>query len=89
MESLQECYESKTSSSLVLLEKEFNLCTLKRTDKDPDEWVTQLLLLRKRFEGMGHQMIDLDMVINFLNNLPREYESVVENLETDINDNVF
>jgi hypothetical protein len=82
--SLQERFEPKTLSSLVLLKKEFNLCALKRTDKDPDEWITQLLLLRRRLKGMEHQMTDLDVVIHILNNLPREYESVIESLDTDI-----
>jgi hypothetical protein len=86
--SLQERFEPKTSSSLVLLKKEFNLFALRRTDKDPDEWITQLLLLRQRLEGMGHQMTDLDMVIHILNNLPKEYESVVKSLETDIDNDV-
>jgi hypothetical protein len=82
--SLQERFETKTSSSWVLLKKKFNLCALKRTDKDPDEWIMQLLLLRQR----RHQITDLDMVIHILNNLPREYESVIESLETDIDDNI-
>jgi hypothetical protein len=38
---------------------------------------------------MNHQMTELDMIIHILNNLPQEYESVVENLETDLDDNVF
>jgi hypothetical protein len=86
--SLQERFEPKTSISLVLLKKEFNLCALRRTDKDPDEWITQLLLLRQRLEGMGNQMTDLDVVIHILNNLPKEYESVVESLETDIDNDI-
>jgi hypothetical protein len=86
--SLQEGFEPKTSSSLVLLKKEFNLCALRRTDKDPDKWITQLLLLRQRLKGMGHQMTDLDVVIHILNNLPKEYESVVESLETDIDNDI-
>jgi hypothetical protein len=73
----------------VLSKKEYNLFALKRTDKDPEEWITQLLLLRQRLKGIGHQMTDLDMFIHILNNLSREYESVVERLETDINNNVY
>jgi hypothetical protein len=33
---------------------------------------------------MNHQMTELDMIIHILNNLPSEYESVVESLETDL-----
>jgi hypothetical protein len=86
--SLQERFDPKTSSSLVLLKKEFNLCALRRTDKDPDKWITQLLLLRRRVKGMGHQMTDLDMFINVLINLPKEFESLVKSLETDIDDDI-
>ena len=38
-EGLQQKFERKTTSNLVALKKEFNLCTLRRTDKDPDEWL--------------------------------------------------
>jgi hypothetical protein len=54
MERLEDRFEPKTSSNLVLLKKEFNLCALKRTDKDPDKWINKLLLLKRQLEGMGY-----------------------------------
>jgi hypothetical protein len=38
---------------------------------------------------MNYQMIELDMIIHILNNLPQEYESVIESLETDLDDDIF
>jgi hypothetical protein len=34
-------------------------------------------------------MTELGMIIHILNNLPSEYESVIESLETDLDDNVL
>jgi hypothetical protein len=48
-----------------------------------------LEVLRRKLEAMNHQMTDLDMIIHILNNLPSEYESVIESLETDLDDNLL
>jgi hypothetical protein len=86
---LEQRFEPKTSSRLVSLRKEFNLCALKNVNQDPDKWINELEILRRKLEAMNHQMTDLDMIIHILNNLPSEYESVIESLETDLDDNLL
>jgi hypothetical protein len=73
---LEQRFEPKTSSRLVSLRKEFNLCAIKNVNRDPDKWINELEVLRRKLEAMNHQMTELDMIIHILNNLPSEYESV-------------
>jgi hypothetical protein len=86
---LEQRFEPKTSSRFVSLRKEFNLCALKNVNQDPDKWINELELLKRKLEAMNHQMTELDMIIHILNNLPHEYENVIESLETDLNDDIF
>jgi hypothetical protein len=86
---LEQRFEPKTSSRLVSLRKEFNLCALKNVNQDPEEWINELEILRRKLEALNHQMTDLDMIIHILNNLPSEYESVIESLETDLDDDLL
>ena len=77
-------FEPKTSASLVQLKKEFNVCTLLSVDKDPDVWLSELERIRQRLKIMQSVITDTDLMIHVLNNLPIEYETLVEKLELEI-----
>jgi hypothetical protein len=80
---LNERFEPKNSSNLVTIKREFSLCCMKRNE-DPEDWTQQLLMMNRRLEGMGYGMTEMEVVIHVLNNLPKEYESVVEGIESDL-----
>ena len=77
-------YEPKTTASKVQLKREFNLCILDNVSKDPDEWISDLERIRQRLKVMKSEINDTDLMIHILNNLPPEYESLVEKLELEI-----
>jgi hypothetical protein len=72
---LNEKSEPRNSSNLMAIKKEFSQCALKK-ERDPKNWINQLLLMNKRLEGI--------LIVHILNNLSREYESVVEQVEGDL-----
>jgi hypothetical protein len=80
---LNERFEPKNSSTLVTIKREFNLCCLKMNE-DPEDWIQKLLMMNRRLEGMGYGVTEMEMVVHVLNNLPKEYESVVEGIEADL-----
>jgi gag-polypeptide of LTR copia-type len=84
---LNEKFEPKSSSNLVTIKREFSLCALKR-ERDPEDWINQLLMMNRRLEGMGYSMTEMEIIIHILNNLPKEYESVVEGIEGDLDNSL-
>ncbi len=57
---------------------------LEIADEDRDPWLTALELKRRRLKTLGATMEDDDVIIHILNNLSREYETVVELCEEDL-----
>jgi hypothetical protein len=80
---LNEKFEPRNSSNLMTIKREFSQCSLKR-ERNPEDWIKQLLLMNTRLEGMGYKMSEMEIIVHILNNLPREYESVVEQIEGDL-----
>ena len=79
--NLQAKYESTTAASKKQLKKEFHTSSLNDVTKDPDEWITNLERMRIRLKAMKHEISDEDLMIHVLNNLPEEYDNLVEDLE--------
>ena len=81
---LKEKYAARTAPTLVKLRREF--ATLKMTDskKDPEEFITNLEELQVKLAEMGREITDKDLIIHILNNLPKEYDLQVEQLESRI-----
>jgi hypothetical protein len=48
---LNEKSEPRNSSNLMNIKREFSQCTLKR-ERDPEDWMNQLLLMNRRLEGI-------------------------------------
>jgi hypothetical protein len=80
---LNEKFEPRNSSNLINIKREFSQCILKK-ERDPEDWINQLFLMNRRLEGMGYRMSEMEIIVHILNNLPREYESVVEQVEADL-----
>ena len=71
-------YEPSTGAMKVELKLQFQQSTLSDVNEDPNEWITKLELIRRRFKTLGHEVSDEDIVLHVLNNLPTEYENLVE-----------
>ena len=74
-------YESQTSTTKVQLMRMFSASRLKSSKKDPDVWISDLESIRARLKKMDYQVEDKYMIIHVLNNLPKEYDNLVDNLE--------
>ena len=78
---LMKRFESKTSASKVKLMGQLHASKLTKKSKDPEVWISELELLRSRLAEMGTTVDDEFLILHILNNLPSEYDNVVENLE--------
>jgi hypothetical protein len=74
-------YEPSTESEKVKLDREFATSKLKSSSDDPDAWLTELERKRQRMRTLGMNKDDDDLIRHVLNNLPKDYDSTVENLE--------
>jgi len=77
-------YEPKTSGLLVLLKNEFAGSRLESVETDPDEWISYLERIRQRLRAMKASIDDDDLIVYVLNNLPKEYDMIVKQLEDDL-----
>jgi gag-polypeptide of LTR copia-type len=83
--ALLDTFEPSTAATKVMLKKQFYSNKLSDAERDPDEWITELELLRQRLKSLKVNVDDEDLVIHILNNLPKEYDSLVESIEEDLN----
>jgi hypothetical protein len=67
-----------------MLKQKFNTSKLGSAKKDPDEWIAGLELIRRKLKNMGHPISDMDMMIHVINNLPKEYDAITDQLENEI-----
>jgi gag-polypeptide of LTR copia-type len=77
-------FEPNTKTALVATKLEFSKSKLASAGTDPDEWIKELETLRRRLEVMDAKMDDVDMVVHIINNLPAEYDTMVETLEGEL-----
>lgn len=82
--NLQAKFEPSTGAAKVQLKQEFHQLKLTSVDEDPDAWITQLELKRRRLKTLGAVIEDDDLILHILNHLPKEYETVVEMCEEDL-----
>ena len=81
---LRAKFEPSTTMSLIALKKEFTLCCLTDSSLEPDIWIRELERIRRRLASLGHLISEVDLTIHILNNLPEDYENLIENLESEI-----
>ena len=82
--NLQDRFEPSTGAAKVQLKQEFHQLKLGSVDEDPDIWITELELKRRRLKNLGTTIEDDDLILHILNHLPKEYETVVELCEEDL-----
>ena len=77
-------YKPKTMQSKAEKKLEFAQSKLMDWTKDPDEWLDELERIRADLELMKSNISNEDFKIHVLNNLPKEYESIIKKLIPDI-----
>lgn len=77
-------FEPNTKTALVATKLEFSKSKLASANTDPDEWMKEIESLRRRLEVMGSKMEDVDVVVHIINNLPTEYNTMIETLEGEL-----
>ena len=82
--NLTNKYKPKTVQSKAEKKLEFAQSKLSDWTKDPDEWLDELERIRADLEMMRSGISDEDFKIHVLNNLPKEYESIIKKLIPDI-----
>ena len=82
--NLMNKYKPKTVQSKAEKKLEFAQSKLTDWTKDPDEWLDELERIRTDLELMKSNISNKDFKIHVLNNLPKEYESIIEKLIPDI-----
>lgn len=79
-------FEPKTGASKVQLKALFTKCQLKSVDTDPEEWIVELETIQRKLGTMKSIISEDDMLVHILNNMPPEYEGIVETSEERLND---
>ena len=85
--SLTAKFEPDTGTTKVELKREFAESKMGDKSDDPDAWITELEILRQKLGRLGSPIDDDDMIIHILNNLPVEYETIVEMSEKALGSN--
>ena len=81
-------YQPERAPNRVELKQEFANSKLKCVNQDPDEWITKLEVLQADLARMKLPIMDKDLFIHILNNLPKEYDMEVKLLENKLSDTV-
>jgi len=76
-------YAPKSTPSLLKMRKKFENSKLSSAVIDPEEWISELEGLRTEVEGIDSSsaMSDKDFMVKVLNNLPSEYDVILDGLE--------
>ena len=77
-------FEPSTGAAKVHAKQAFHQLKLASADEDPDPWITSLELKHQQLKTLGSTIEDDDMIRHILNNLPKEFETVVELCEEDL-----
>jgi len=83
-ENLLEIFQPKTMSNKVELIKEFMNSVLNDSSRNLDMWIDELENIRKRLKEVGVSKTDEEMVMHVMNNLPKEYNVLVELLKNEM-----
>lgn len=76
--NLAQRYEASESTDLIDLIDNFNSCKMSKNG-NPDEWIHELLYLRKRFENAGgSKKDDIELILHVIMHAPKEYKVPIE-----------
>jgi len=79
---LKEKYVPKIVPRKVELMREFQKMTLKSSGEDLDVWFMNLETIQTKLVEMSYTILDEQLMIHVLNNLPEEYDIYVSKLES-------
>jgi hypothetical protein len=82
-------FEPRTKSSLIQLKKQFLDNKLRDLNQDPDQWIQSLESMQRKLQILGHKISEMDMIIHILQNLTKEYDTTVEILENDLDNDLI
>ena len=75
-------------ASKIRLWKKLSKSELDNVTRDPEDWITELELLRGDLRKLGVIIDDVEITTHILSNLIEKYENIVENLEDESDDNI-
>ena len=70
-----------TGDSNTIICKKFTKCELEVVARNPEEWLTELELLRGYLQKCDVHLDDSKNMTHILSNLPKEYQKIVEILD--------
>jgi gag-polypeptide of LTR copia-type len=73
-----------TKSNLIKTKKEFVDSKLEDVSVNPDVWIQGLEILSRRLDILGHPITEMDLIIHIMHNLPDEYETMIEFIENEL-----
>ena len=77
---LVDSFDPEIGTVVAELKREFQTSRMKLGQK-PHEWVQSLEKIRAKLRKHKKKILDEDIIIHVLNNMPKAYESTVERLE--------
>ena len=78
-----------TEVSKTRIRKKLSKSDLDDVTRDPEDWITKLELLRGSLKKMVVIVYCVEMMTHIMSNLPEEYKKIVENLEDEVDDNIY
>jgi len=70
--NLVDKYEPTTKANLIKMKKQFNNCKLEDAGKDPDQWIQELEIMKRKLEILGNKMSEMDLIIHILHKNMRQ-----------------
>ena len=71
-------FEPNTGAMKVRLKSEFQNIKLVDPNKNPDPWMSKMELIKRKLQIMKSNINEEDLMIQILNNLPREYKTAID-----------
>ena len=77
-------FKLTTGAMKVQLKSEFQKMKLVDPNEDPDPLMSKMELIKRRLQIMKSNIDEEDLMLQILNNLPKEYETVIELCEEEL-----
>ena len=81
---LKARWEPSTMTTVYELESKFAKSKLTDSNKNPEEWITELEHIRNRIVSLNAPFSEGRLIGHILTNLPQEYDSTVESIQREI-----
>ena len=76
-------YASKSTPSSLKLKNDFKFCKLEEAWTNPEDWISKLEGIRTEIEAIdsASAISEKDFMVKILNNLPEEYDVILDGLK--------